>query len=114
MSHLNPNKTVVRGAHRINWRLQPHEGKAYAKHSNVHEKQLNGRIQAEIAKGTHAKSDAMKLAAVVPDPPTDHYATMVLKWGLNERDATQKRKNWISFLKSTDGARYRVIPANKI
>lgn len=110
----NPNKDVRKGAGLLKWRLSPHEGKAYAKYSNVYERQLNGRVQAEIAKGNTYSSDAMRLAAVVPEPPTDHYLKMQWKWGLNDMDATQQRKNWIAFLKSSDGSRYRVIPANKI
>lgn len=85
------------------------------KHSNRFERPLLSAInEVRNNAANHRKLDSMRLAAIVPEPPTDHYVYCQWKWGLNEQDPIQKRKNWIAFLKSSDGAPYRVVPANKI
>lgn len=114
LGRTKPNRTVIKGAYRQDRYFSPHEGKTYIQHSNVYGDQLDGKIQNEVSKMDHFKSDAMKLAAIVPCPPTEQYKQLEIKYGLADKDPQRQRKNWIKFLKSSDGAPYRVIPKNQI
>lgn len=108
-----PDQVAERGAYKQEWFYSPHEKLTRIKHSNTEEKNIleGNKILRDL---DHRKLEWGRLAARVPDPPTDHYLMCIHKWDLHNPIGPVKRANWIKFLKSSDGAPYRVIDKKKI
>jgi len=110
---LLQERVDVAGTYRRRWVPCNHEDKVYIKHEHINEKGFYAEVQ-RLARLNHRTLEWARGVCSVPTPPTDHYALCTRKYELDHPDGLVRRNNYIRWLKTTDGAPYRLVPKNRI